>query len=662
MAAAGRIRFHEYFTQEANPYSGAGNLLHQFRADPAITPASLLNEADSLFRYPLSFLLASDQHLPEVAVMPFSHGLPGMPDRKKYALLGDLSVSGLVPDMVEVTNFWFRLTSHVSVPTNDEMANQWLAAPAADILLPPPLAPGAGVVATQSRRSIPIPHEYISMIIVAQEQGLLSWRWLWANVGEPIRMDPGQLLPYGSFLDFLRVACTQRPPAVLGGGHLSPDAEMSIVVARVTSEVREQALHLATTFLPGLGAFGGMGMQLHQLQGQINQQGQAMLTQQAQAISPKSIQQKNPQRYQQLSRVCETLNETEFGAFWAVYPSMRAGEWLGALESTCDSIAAEIGAHPPVLSPALATDIGGGRFTSHIANNVTNGVSPFRLSTSLHPEAAARQLRNTTYMVVGLGTGVAQADATAMVLANNDLMLPTTSSQFRALLEGYYVLLLAIFGEFSRVVVNYKAHIYSQAHLLQSRLDLDFIDDRERRTAYLIVMTYIWRCTNEHLAGRLSGQVMSDPDYNEIGRELQKGRLLYLTVVPPDVLRQQEPESTRARGGGGVLPGPGVQVSAPGGTSSEDTKVRVERPNQNVNLKNAWAATQHAHIYGPQSPFHSLTARQNKMVIASDRPSVRICLPMALRGQCYDNCTGKHDTLSEAEVRRVAEAGNLTVT
>jgi hypothetical protein len=346
-----------------------------------------------------------------------------------------------------------------------------------------------------------------------------------------------------------------------------------------------------------------------------------------------------------------------------VYVSLRAGEWLGAMESTCNSIAAEIGAHPPVLSPALATDIGGGRFTAHIANNVTNGLSPFRLCTNLHPEAAARQLRNSTYMVVGLGTGVAQADATAMVLANNDLMLPATSAQFRALLEGYYVLLLAVFGQYSRVVVNYHTHIYSQSASLQSRLDLDFVNDRERRTAYLIVMTYIWRCTNEHLAGRLSGKPMSDPDFNEIGRELQKGRLLYLTVVPPDVLRQQEPEPTRARGGGDSLPPSSRQDSDPGdAAAAEAAKTRVEKPNQNVNLRTAWAATQHARIYSPQSPFYDPTARQNKKVIPSDRPSVRICLPMALRGGCYDNCTGKHGVLSEAEVQRVAEAGNLTIT
>jgi hypothetical protein len=54
--------------------------------------------------------------------MPFSHGLPGTPDRKKYALLGDMSHSGQTPNLVEVHCGWFHLTAQVSVPTNDEMA------------------------------------------------------------------------------------------------------------------------------------------------------------------------------------------------------------------------------------------------------------------------------------------------------------------------------------------------------------------------------------------------------------------------------------------------------------------------------------------------------------------------------------------------------------
>jgi hypothetical protein len=47
------------------------------------------------------------------------------------------------------------------------------------------------------------------------------------------------------------------------------------------------------------------------------------------------------------------------------------------------------------------------------------------------------------YGFVGLGSGVAQADAVTMVLANNEIEVPSNSGQFRALLEGYYVLLVA---------------------------------------------------------------------------------------------------------------------------------------------------------------------------------------------------------------------------
>jgi hypothetical protein len=268
MAAAGRVRFHEYFTQEANPYPDVGRLLHRFRADGVITPASLLVEADASYGYPISFLLASDSHLPEVAIMPFTHGLPGTPDRKKYAQLGDMTGSGHTPDLVEVHSGWFHLTAQVSVPTNDEMTFLWAALPVAEPLLAPPLA-GAGVVNTQARRSVPIPHEYVTMIIVAQDQGHLTWRWLWTNVGDPMRVDPALALAYQPFLDFLKVSSTQRPPAVVGGAPINPDTELAIPVARVNSAVRERALLLATTFLPGLGSLAGMGLQLHQMQGQI---------------------------------------------------------------------------------------------------------------------------------------------------------------------------------------------------------------------------------------------------------------------------------------------------------------------------------------------------------------------------------------------------------
>jgi hypothetical protein len=650
MAAAGRIHFHEYFTQEENPYPNPGDLLHLFRADPLITPASLLSEADSTRGYPLAFLLASSQHVPELAIMPFSFGLPGITNNK-LALLSDMSSSGQSPDMIAVENLWFHLSGQVPVPTNDEMVNQWTANPAVQ-LLPPPLA-GNGVGQAQSRKCVPLPHEYATMMILAKEQGTLTWRWLWTNVGEPIRLDPTQQLAYATFLDFLRVASTQRSPAAVGGIALDPAPEVAIIVARASATVKDRAIRLATTFLPGLGSLGGLGMQLNLMQGQMNQQQQLLLTQQAQANTPASIFRKNPQRHQQVSRICEVPNESDFAAFWAVYPAMRPGEWLGALESTCTTIAAELGASPPILSPSLATDIGGGKFTAYNANHVTQGLSPFRIATHLNTNSAERRRRNMVYGFVGLGTGVAQADAVTMVLANNEIEVPNNSGQFRALLEGYYVLLLAVLGEHSRVVVNYKAHVYDQSHSLQHSLDSAFVDERELRGAYLIVLTHIWRCTNEHLSGCLRGQVgLVDPAYDDVARELMRGRLRFLTEVPPDVLKQQEPSQRQGRQ---QAEGDGAPLGV------EQARNRVEHPNQNVNLRNAWAATQHPRIFGPTSPFYDAAARNHHKILNSDTPGVRICLAMALKGTCYDNCTGKHEQLSDAEVQRVARVGNFTV-
>ena len=101
-----------------------------------------------------------------------------------------------------------------------------------------------------------------------------------------------------------------------------------------------------------------------------------------------------------------------------------------------------------------------------------------------------------------------------------------------------------------------------------------------------------------------------------------------------------------------------------GGANDHDRnpeRTTDERPNQNENLRTAWAATGRSGIYEEGSPFRDESQRNNRKVIPSDTPNVRICLAMALRGRCYANCRGKHEALSEAEVRRVAEAGGLTL-
>ena len=82
----------------------------------------------------------------------------------------------------------------------------------------------------------------------------------------------------------------------------------------------------------------------------------------------------------------------------------------------------------------------------------------------------------------------------------------------------------------------------------------------------------------------------------------------------------------------------------------------VEHLSQNADLKAAWTRTGSASIFGAGAPFHDAAARNGKKIVyRPSAPTVRICIPMVVRGKCYSNCIGFHGPLTQAECTLVAQ-------
>ena len=87
----------------------------------------------------------------------------------------------------------------------------------------------------------------------------------------------------------------------------------------------------------------------------------------------------------------------------------------------------------------------------------------------------------------------------------------------------------------------------------------------------------------------------------------------------------------------------------------------MEQHEQNTNLKAAWWVQGISILYDKGLPLHNDSHPNKKHIVPPGMMGERICLPMALKGLCYNNCKGKHDVLSPAKVRRVAQVGGFTV-
>ena len=129
--------------------------------------------------YPV-FYLGTDTHgRPIVVGAPFSTDMPGRADNtgNNWAFCGDLSPTGTMCPLVEVSDQHFHLTQNVFVPEYNHLLGTWNALDPNETHLPPQ-AGQPNTEEIRTRKLVPIPHQFASDILAQFCLGTLTHRYL----------------------------------------------------------------------------------------------------------------------------------------------------------------------------------------------------------------------------------------------------------------------------------------------------------------------------------------------------------------------------------------------------------------------------------------------------------------------------------------------------
>jgi hypothetical protein len=383
-----------------------------------------------------------------VGVAPYAlNRLPGInAPLTKFALMGDMSPEGQLPGLVEITSDCFFQTGQVTVLDNADVAAVFAALPAGDSLLPVPVAQGAqaggqgvppNVRVVNTRRAMPIPHEYAAPLLTQFNAGTLSWQWIWENAVADILADPAKDNDYRLFVDYVLASCTLRPGAQAGQPDRNPATAMNHN-GLAPPVARDQAIEVARHFLPGLRPPTGIGQQINQIA--IAQQQVATRLTQDRERPPKTLARDKPGVYQTVLKICEVPTEADVAPYWRNHANLASAEWVGEMNQVAQFQAK--GRVPtlvaPVIPPAMAQDIAGGNITSTSANP-GRGLSPFRIVPENYPNADSQLNQNRVYSASLMGTGPVGDQALEMVLDTTKYSIPTTTEEFRGTIESFYV-------------------------------------------------------------------------------------------------------------------------------------------------------------------------------------------------------------------------------
>ena len=676
-----------YFTTTPNPRANSlGAMDRAYNLGAGIAPAQLFQNATNLPE-PVVYLAAADGNMnrPMPICCIFSIDTPGGPHNTghQYAFVGDIAAPGATPSIIQVASTIFHSQGPYRVNTYGTIDAAWLAADQAATHLPrPPNDADAEDITV--RRTVPVPHAYVSPILDAFHADTLTYRWLHNNVLALIQADPVQAQAYQNFANWIRVASTR------GAANAAPPVEMHYQAVYGVPAVNARVPAILAQYLPGLmtpTTIHGAMTQMTQNHQQMTQFQQQMVTQITQATAAarqprvKTLQEFSPHLHDNVLRLCEQPSIQQCPAFWQHVPAVPKGGHLGLLLQELH----KNGATHNMVGPDFVADLMLARWIPSDPSKLTEGLMFTRLHSYLTPTSAqaSRDAINRTYQLLGT-VDTPTPRMTELVVAETKAQIPTNAGMLRAQVQSLNILLVTLAGPNTLHTQTFVQEVVNRMTEIETLINRDY--KHQEKLVCLIITLWIVRTMRQTLIELADGPtptvaiprpVTHPPAYGDIYVALCQGNILRLQDIPSALLATVQPAPVPAPSPGpspapapspAPTANPGRGGGAGGPPSGQNQRAPVRNVNQNPRLKQAWlrAGDSSRSIYQRAGdPFYdaSLPPPHKKVVMRlSGNQQLRICLPMACKGACTSTCQGYHGELTPAEEEAVAAAASPPLT
>jgi hypothetical protein len=548
----------------------------------------------------------------------------------------------------------------------------------------------AGWLAPNStlRRCHPSPHKFIVRALTLVQGGRADHKIMWAGLAPDILAEPAELAAHCSLLDFLKLTATRRPPNAGQAVDRPAETQLQFAATLVDDTIRYQATQIKPACLPGLVPFSGATAQMPTLQ---QSQLSFMQAQVAARTKVKTLTEYNANIASAIRAISQVSSDAQLTSYWRTRADLKASDYQQQLQCCCDTLASNKRWSPPVISHDLATEVAQGRIHSPGILNVTNGLSIFLIRTNSSPSAKHMRASARMLQLVTQGGHAAPIDTMQQMMVHKDLEVISSTTHFINTLQAYGVILEVVVGR-SSAMLAYEAEVLDGLYEWTAVLESEFQNQPQiRLTAFMIILTYIWRVTNNHFTALLQNPSTPPPlpAYSRIQEHLVQGTILHLKALPGQVaiktfmLPANRPVTGSVPGAissdvsvlttasaptGTVTYSPSQQPppilpppTTPPGQTQPDPVVGPHRLNKA--LQDAWDTTGSKMLFTRTAPgnrfFKDDPATRNRVVALANNGMDQLCLPFALNGRCYANC-GKlattHRALTKPEMERVAAA------